>query len=111
MSKLKLSEDWAAVTCAALLIALALLGIKPTLPSFSWKEFSDLSVLFDPGTLGKLSFLLLCMAAVAVLGLVLRGESFQFSNLFAFLAIFVITLFANVVTGNSGVKNLGLEIV
>ncbi|HEY3404071.1 MAG TPA: putative sulfate exporter family transporter [Ohtaekwangia sp.] len=111
MSKRSISEDWAAVFCAALLIILALAGIKPTLPSFSWKDFSDLTLIFNADAISKLSFLFIIMAGIVVVGLILRGESFRFSNLLGYLAIFLITVFANIVTGNSGVKNLGLEIV
>src|SRR5688572_22005131 len=111
MKKSFLSEDWAAVVCAALLIFFALMGIKPTLPSFSWENSTDLPALFNVSAVSMLAYLFLLMGGVIVAGLLLRGEQLKISNLFGYAVIFVITLFANVVTGNAGVKNLGLEIV
>lgn len=111
MSKPILSEDWAAVACASICITLALLGIKPTLPSFSWEDATALKLVFDQKAITGLGFLFLLMGGVIMVGMLLRGEQMKVSHLLGYAAIFMITLFANLVTGNENVKNLGLEIV
>jgi len=111
MSRSILSEDWAAVVCASLLIVLALSGVQPALPSFSWATSADLENLVNAGSLGTLAFLFLIMGGIIVIGLRLRGEALRAMNVLGYTLIFMITVFANVVTGNGRVKDLGLEIV
>lgn len=111
MSKFRLSEDWTAVACAALLVVLALLGVKPTLASFAWSDLPALQALLTTELLRSLLFLFLLMYVVIAIGFLLRGEPTSSKNVLGYTVIFLITLLANVFTGNVALKKLGLEIV
>jgi len=106
-----LNEDWAAVSCAGFLILLATMGFKPTLPSFSWMDGATLIHSFPPEILQQLLFLFFSMFILVLVGELLRGAKLSFNAIIGFAVIFLITLVANVITGNKIVKDAGLEIV
>ena len=106
-----LTEDWAAVVCAALLMVLAVIGLKPTLLSFAWASAPELIRQFSPEGLKEVIFLFFSMYVLTLIGQMLRGEKPSANTIVGFGVIFLITLFANVITGNAIIKAAGLEIV
>lgn len=112
MTKPILHEDWATVICAALCIILVLIGIQPTLPVFSWTTLSDIKSVLSVSFVQSLALLLLVTIGIAWIGFRLKGDLVSISGLIVgFTSLFIITLFAHVVTGNNTIKDLGLEVV
>jgi uncharacterized integral membrane protein (TIGR00698 family) len=107
-----LSEDYTAVLLAFVIIILTIAGFKPSLPSFSWKSGAEFLALFSDGQLW-INLLLLWATgyAIVTLAFLLTGQPMSLKNLAGYSLIFLIAIVAQIVTGNSSVKNLGLEIV
>ncbi len=103
------SEDWVSCALGFALIALAVLGVQPALPSFSWDAgsggaaFSGASLL--AGAVLFAFFLVLAAAGVRVMG----GGVGAFAA--GFPAVFLIAWIAQVIAGNAGAKAWGLTYV
>lgn len=112
MTKPFFHEDWAAVICAGLCIILVLVGIQLTLPTFSWTTLSDMKSLVSTSLLQSVALLLSVAICITWIGLRLKGDSISVIGVFTgFVSLFIITLFAHVITGNKAIKELGLEVV
>lgn len=112
MTKPFFHEDWAAVICAGLCIILVLVGIQLTLPTFSWTTLSDMKSLVSISLLQSFALLLSVAICITWIGLRLKGDSISVIGVFTgFISLFIITLFAHVITGNKAIKELGLEVV
>lgn len=112
-SKLKLSEDWTTVIIAFASILVILSGIMPSFPKLSWGTGTELMALFAGSSLlliltGLFAWLLISY----LLGRVLMGQKLDFlKSLKGMLFIFLITILAQLITGNRVVSDLGLEVV
>jgi uncharacterized integral membrane protein (TIGR00698 family) len=107
-----LTEDYTAVLLAFVIIILTIAGFKPSLPSFSWKTGPEFLALFSDGQLWiNLLVLWATGYAIVTLAFLLTGQPMSLKNLGGYSLIFLIAIVAQIVTGNSSVKNLGLEIV
>ncbi|MFZ6012878.1 MAG: YeiH family protein [Bacteroidota bacterium] len=110
--KSTLNEDWSAVAVASVVIIVLLTGFKPSLPTFNWTNFDELKNIFGDFQLWTdLSILWAFVYASTVGGLLLKGDKFTLKSLAGYSFIFVLALLAQIITGNSKVKDLGLEIV
>lgn len=107
-----MNEDWSAVAVASVVIIVLLTGFKPSLPTFNWTNFDELKNIFGDFQLWTdLSILWAFVYASTVGGLLLKGDKFTLKSLAGYSFIFVLALLAQIITGNSKVKDLGLEIV
>jgi uncharacterized integral membrane protein (TIGR00698 family) len=107
-----LTEDYTGVLLAFVTIAVVLLGLKPTLPSFAWKTSEELLVLISASPLWiNLLILWIFGFAIIVAAFLLLGFSVTGKTATGYSAIFFIAIFSQLITGNASIKNLGLEIV
>lgn len=107
-----LSEDWTAVVVAFIVIAVAILGFGPTLPSVRWSDAADLrGSLGAGGLLESVLVLWIFGFIVTSIAFVLKGDGFSVRHIFGYTVIVVIALLSQLITGNEIVRGLGLEIV
>lgn len=112
MSKsFQISEDWVVVILGLAIIGLALFGVIIPKPSFSWDNSAELTSkvlsLKNLTIIGQ-QFLLVYITAIA--GALLLGKSIK-SLLIVFPIVFILTVFALILAGNSVVKEYNLEAV
>lgn len=107
-----LNEDYTSVVLAFAIIVITLLGLRPMLPTFSWGDSNALlNLLSDPQLWLNLALLCLLGFAIILVAFALMAHPLTLKIIAGYLAIFFIALFAQIITGNDAVKNLGLEIV
>jgi uncharacterized integral membrane protein (TIGR00698 family) len=107
----RLSEDWIAVVIAASMIIAVLIGWRPELPKFNWKDSADLHATVL--TIKNLLNVLVMGGIFLVVGTI--GQALIGGNLrhFApgFPVIFLLACIAQIIAGQPTVKQLGLEYV
>lgn len=106
-----LTEDWAVVVMGFAIILLLIVGFLVPVPQFGWKSFDDLSaVIFTSENILKIlsQFLFMFVAAIAATFLV--GRSVK-TTLIVFPIVYLLTVIALILAGNSEVKALNLEAV
>jgi len=109
--KLNIHEDWVVVILGALTIILTLSGLLLPVPVFNWGSVADLTSLVLTATNLKyigLQFILVII--IAALGALLTGKSVK-NAVLTFPSVYVLTMIALVLAGNSQVKALNLEAV
>lgn len=107
-----LHEDWIAVILAFAGILLILAGLRPAMPKFDWNHVSELGEkLTSAANLGRMGVLYLWMLGSLLIAFVLGGKKITAQLATGLLAIMLISMFAQVITGQAGVKDLGIEIV
>ncbi|MCS4163898.1 YeiH family protein [Sphingobacterium sp. BIGb0116] len=110
-SRAIISEDWTVVILGLALIFSALFGIIVPSPSFSWNSAADLSAkVLSPENLLAIGVQFLLVFVTALVGAVLLRKPLK-SLLVVFPFIFVLTILALVLAGNSTVKEYNLEAV
>jgi uncharacterized integral membrane protein (TIGR00698 family) len=109
--KLNIHEDWVVVILGALTIILTLSGLLLPVPVFNWTSIADLtsSVLF-PSNLEYIGLQFILVIIIAALGAFLTGKSVK-SAVITFPSVYILTMVALVLAGNSQVKALNLEAV
>ncbi len=103
------SEDWIACWLGFAMIALALAGLLPGLPAFSWDSSGPGAVL-DWANLGASLAVGVSFLALAAAGVLLMGGRLKV-YLIGFPAVFLLAWLAQFVAGNSGVKAWGMTYV
>jgi len=107
----ELSEDWVVVILGFGIIGLALLGFVVPVPSFGWSNSAELSSkVLSASNLGAMGLQFILVYITAILGALLLKKSLK-ALLIVFPMIYVLTLLALVLAGNSGVKSFNLEAV
>ncbi|WP_343703019.1 putative sulfate exporter family transporter [Chitinophaga sp.] len=107
-----LHEDWIAVILAFASIVLILLGLHPAMPKFSWSSGSELlEQLGSAGNFTRMGGLFIWVLGSLVIAFLLGGKKVTAGLATGLLAIMVISMFAQVITGNTWVRDLGIEIV
>lgn len=110
--KLALHEDWISVILAFTAIILILLGIRPSMPKFDWSSGGDLLArLTDLANYGKLAAMFCWVIGALLIAYLLGGKKVPAGLFSGALAIFAISMFAQVITSNAAIKDLGIEIV
>lgn len=110
--KTTLHEDWIAVILAFASIALICLGLHPAMPKFEWNNGNSLLVkLSDTSNLLKTGGLFLWVLGSLIIAFLLSGKRISIQLVLGLVAIMAISMFAQVFTGNTTVKDLGIEIV
>lgn len=107
----RFSEDWTAVIIAAGMIIAVLLGWKPQLPKFSWKDSAELTgTVLTVANLLKTLTLGGILLAVGSAGYALIGGSVR-RFIAGFPIVFLLACAAQIIAGQAGIKALGLEYV
>ncbi|ACU04290.1 YeiH family protein [Pedobacter heparinus] len=110
-NKLNIHEDWVVVILGGLTILLTLSGLLLPIPAFSWKNFAELSdTVLSPSNLKFIGLQFLFVIVIATIGAFLTGKSVK-SSLQTFPVVYILTIVALVLAGNSKVKALNLEAV
>ena len=103
------SEDWVACWLGFALILLALAGIQPELPGFSWTADS-LGAVFAPDNLAASAILGGLFLVVAMGGIGLIGASVRAFTI-GFPAVFLLAWLSQFIAGQAGMKTWGLTYV
>ncbi|WP_281636199.1 YeiH family protein [Flavobacterium marginilacus] len=104
-------EDWAAVLLGFLIIGISLFIYLPSVPVFKWSNGADLQNNVCSGTNIKELFLqFIYLLGIGILGVFLVGKSVK-KFLLGFPIVFVLTVAALIIAGNTVIKGLNLEAV
>lgn len=107
-----LHEDWIAVILAFASIVLILLGLHPAMPKFSWSSGGELlDQLGNATNITRMGGLFLWVLGSLLIAFLLGGKKVTAGLATGLLAIMIISMFAQVITGNTWVRDLGIEIV
>lgn len=109
--KLSIHEDWVVVILGALIILLSVAGLLLPIPVFNWKTVNELTTeVLAVSNLQHILLQFVFVIAIAVIGAVLSGKSIA-GNLKTFPVVYLLTILALIIAGNSEIKYLGLEAV
>jgi len=107
----ELSEDWVVVILGIGIIAVALLGFVVPVPSFGWSNSQELTEkVFSAQNLSAMGLQFILVYITSIVGALLLKKNLK-ALLIVFPIVYVLTLLALVLTGNSGVKSFNLEAV
>src|SRR5690606_32205808 len=104
-------EDWAVVILGLLGIAIVLSGFVVPVPTFKWSSFNDIgATVLTAVNLQSIGIQYLFMLIIAILGAWLTGKRiFEFAK--GFTIVYLLTLLALLITGNSIIESFNLEAV
>ena len=106
-----LHEDWAVVILGFVIIGISLFIFLPEVPVFKWTNATDLiSDVFDFGNLKILGIQFLYLISIGAFGAFLIGKSVKYF-LLVFPIVYILTIIALVIAGNTAIKALNLEAV
>lgn len=104
-------EDWTVVILGFIIIGISLFVFLPEVPVFKWSTGTDLFLdVFDSGNLKILGFQFLYFISIGTFGAFLIGKSVKYF-LLGFPIVYILTVIALIIAGNTGVKGLNLEAV
>ncbi|MCP2029082.1 putative integral membrane protein (TIGR00698 family) [Flavobacterium sp. HSC-32F16] len=104
-------EDWTVVILGFIIIGISLFIFLPEVPVFSWTNTSDLfTKVFDLANLEILLIQFLYLISIGTIGAFLIGRSIKYF-LFTFPIVYLLTLIALILAGNSAIKSINLEAV
>ncbi|MEN2398535.1 putative sulfate exporter family transporter [Flavobacterium sp. MC2016-06] len=104
-------EDWTVVILGFLIIGISLFLFLPEIPVFKWSNRTDLqSDVFNFSNLKILVLQFIYFISIGTLGTILIGKSVK-NFLFVFPVVYLLTLIALIIAGNTAVKGLNLEAV
>lgn len=107
---IKLTEDWAVVFLGFLIILLAVWGLSIPIPQYEWNDGAALASLFTANNGISVFFQFLFAYAIVIIGALVTGKPVR-SQLVGFPIVFVLTIGALLLSGNSFLNELGLETV
>ena len=106
-----LHEDWTVVILGFLIIGISLFIFLPEVPVFKWTNGTDLiSGVFYFGNLKILGIQFLYLIVIGAFGAFLIGKSVKYF-LLVFPIVYILTIIALVIAGNTAIKALNLEAV
>ena len=104
-------EDWAVVLLGFLIIGISLFIYLPAVPVFKWSNAVDLqNDVFNYENLKTLFLQFIYFLGIGILGVFLAGKSVK-NLLQGFPIVYVLTVIALILAGNSFIKGLNLEAV
>jgi len=104
-------EDWTVVILGFIIIGISLFIFLPEVPVFKWSTGSDLfQDVFDLANLKILGFQFSYLISIGTLGAFLIGKSVKYF-LLGFPVVYILTVIALIIAGNTEVKGLNLEAV
>lgn len=105
------SEDWMVVWLGFLIIGLILVGLRPSLPKFSWAGSEQLlGNVLSPANLWKSAQVGIAYLVISAIGIWLMGGKIV-KYIAGFPIIYVLAWLSQVIAGNSTVNYWGLEYV
>lgn len=109
--KLNIHEDWVVVILGALIIAITLSGMLLPAPKFDWSVGTELAAkVLSAGNLQIIGIQFVYVLFVALLGAFLTGKPLT-AHLKTFPLVYILTIIALIIAGNSTIKYYGLEAV
>ncbi|CAC9975088.1 YeiH family protein [Flavobacterium panici] len=104
-------EDWTVVILGFIIIGISLFIFLPEVPVFGWSNTTDLfTKVFDLANLKILLIQFLYLISIGTIGAFLIGRSVKYF-LFTFPIVYLLTLIALILAGNSAIKSINLEAV
>ncbi|RKR11788.1 putative integral membrane protein (TIGR00698 family) [Flavobacterium sp. 90] len=104
-------EDWTVVILGFIIIGISLFVFLPEIPVFKWSNGTDLfQDVFDFENLKILGLQFLYFISIGTFGAFLIGKSVK-HFLLGFPIVYILTVIALIIAGNTGVKGLNLEAV
>ncbi|MTH15453.1 putative sulfate exporter family transporter [Flavobacterium sp. LC2016-01] len=104
-------EDWTVVILGFIIIGISLFIFLPEVPVFSWSNTTDLQTkVFDFANLKILLIQFLYLISIGAFGAFLIGKSVKYF-LLTFPILYILTLIALILAGNSAIKSINLEAV
>jgi uncharacterized integral membrane protein (TIGR00698 family) len=106
-----LSEDWTVVLLGSLIILFTLFAFLLPLPTFGWKTGEELSTkIFSVSNLRSIGLQFVFVLFIAAIGVVATGKSLK-SFFVVFPVVYLLTVVALIIAGNSKMKSINLEAV
>ena len=106
-----IQEDWVIVLLGFLIILMSLFLYTAPVPSYGWKNADDLArKVFSESNIGAMAIQFILTYAIGILATLLMRKPVK-SLIVVFPVIFILTLIAQILTGNNEVKALNLEAV
>ena len=106
-----LHEDWVVAILGFLIIAIAIFGYVLPVPGFGWKNSGELfSKVLSVDNLALLGVQFLFIFFIAGLGIMATGRSVR-NFAIMFPVVYLLTVIALIIAGNSAMKGLNLEAV
>ena len=110
-TKFTIHEDWTVVILGFLIIGISLFIFLPEVPVFKWTNGTDLiNNVFEIKNIQTISLQFLYFISIGTIGTFLVGKSIK-NFIFGFPIIYLLTIIALIIAGNSEVKALNLEAV
>lgn len=110
-NKFSIHEDWTVVIMGALIILLSISGLILPVAVFNWSQTSELfQNIFALNNLGVILLQFIFVLVIAVLAALLTGKPLK-NFLLGFPLVYLITMLALILAGNSQIKALNLEAV
>ncbi|MGE8340118.1 MAG: YeiH family protein [Flavobacterium sp.] len=110
-TKLTIHEDWTVVILGFLIIGISLFIFLPEVPVFKWTNGTDLiNNVFEIKNIQTIGLQFLYFISIGTIGTFLVGKSIK-NFIFGFPIIYLLTIIALIIAGNSEVKALNLEAV
>ena len=107
----QLHEDWAVVILGALVIVLALFLYVVPVPVYKWSSSAELGAkVFNGKNLQVLLIQFLFTLIIGTIGAWLTGKSLR-NFILGFPAVYLLTIFALILAGNTFIKSINLEAV
>lgn len=111
VTRFTLHEDWTVVVLGALVIFSALFFYVVPVPVYKWSNTAELSGnVLNAGNLTTLLIQLIFVMIVGALGAIITGKDVK-NFLISFPAIYVLTILALIIAGNTFIKSINLEAV
>lgn len=110
-TKFTIHEDWTVVILGFIIIGISLFIFLPQVPVFKWTNGNDLiNNVFEIKNIRTISFQFLYFISIGTIGTFLVGKSIK-NFILGFPIIYILTIIALILAGNSEVKALNLEAV
>ena len=104
-------EDWTVVLLGFLIIGISLFIFLPSVPVFKWSDETDLlNSVFDFGNLQIIGLQFIYLISIGTIGAFLTGKPIK-NFLFGFPIIYILTVIALIIAGNTTIKGFNLEAV
>ena len=104
-------EDWTVVLLGFLIIGISLFIFLPSVPVFKWSDETDLlNSVFDFGNLQIIGLQFIYLISIGTIGAFLTGKSVK-NFLFGFPIVYILTVIALIIAGNTTIKGFNLEAV
>ena len=110
-NKFTLHEDWAVVVLGFSIITISLFGLVIAVPTFGWDSLSDLfEKVLSGSNILKIFTQFALVFLIGGVGALLTGKALK-PYLLGFPIVYILTVIALIIAGNSGVKSVNLEAV